>query len=119
VLLWQSYTNLGVDEKNQIDLLRVLPGGVVGLKAVVSEFHSLGVTVLFPWNHWGNTTGAIHQKKRKRRKGHALSHHSSPTLTPTLFLELCKKPSTIASLLTTISNSIGVHMCISLNKRSY
>lgn len=91
MLLWQSYTNLGVDEKNQIDLLRVLPGGVVGLKAVVSEFHSLGVTVLFPWNHWGNTTGAIHKKKRKRRKGHALSHHSSLTLTPTLFLELCKK----------------------------
>eukprot|EP00729_Bicosta_minor_P014599 gene14599-32424_t len=59
VLLWQSYTNLGVDEKNQIDLLRVLPGGLVGLKAVVSEFHSLGVTVLFPWNHWGNTTGRI------------------------------------------------------------
>ena len=27
VLLWQSYTNLGVDERNQIDLLRVLPGG--------------------------------------------------------------------------------------------
>ena len=68
MLLWQSYTNLGVDEKNQIDLLRVLPGGVVGLKAVVSEFHSLGVTVLFPWNHWGNTTGAIHQKKKKKEE---------------------------------------------------
>ena len=30
VLLWQSYTNMGVDARNQIDLLRVAPGGVAG-----------------------------------------------------------------------------------------
>lgn len=86
MLLWQSYTNLGVDEKNQIDLLRVLPGGVVGLKAVVSEFHSLGVTVLFPWNHWGNTTGAIHKKKKeKEERARSLSPlitDSYPNLVP-------------------------------------
>lgn len=59
VLLWQSYTNLGVDEKNQIDLIRVLPGGVPGVTAMVADFHALGVTVLFPWNHWGNNSGHV------------------------------------------------------------
>ena len=33
VLLWQSFTNLGIDERNQMDELRVLPGGVAGLKS--------------------------------------------------------------------------------------
>ena len=28
-----------------------------GLTAVIQDFHAAGVTVLFPWNHWGNTTG--------------------------------------------------------------
>ena len=53
VLLWQSYTNMGVDSRNQIDLLRVVPGGVSGLKQVVSRFHARNVSVLFPWNQWG------------------------------------------------------------------
>ena len=30
VMLWQSYTNLGVDNQNQIDQLRNMPGGVQG-----------------------------------------------------------------------------------------
>ena len=54
VLLWQSYTNLGVDEKNQIDLIRVTPGGVAGVKAVIAEFHAANVSVLFPWNQWAS-----------------------------------------------------------------
>ena len=59
VMLWQSYTNLGVDNRNQIDELRSMPGGIPGLTAVVRQFHQAGVTVLFPWNHWGNSTGHI------------------------------------------------------------
>ena len=59
VLLWQSYTNLGVDERNQIDELRAMPGGIKGLTEVVKQFHNLGVVVLLPWNHWGNSTGHI------------------------------------------------------------
>ena len=53
VLLWQSYTNMGVDARNQIDLLRVAPGGVAGLTKMVAEFHAANVSVLFPWNQWG------------------------------------------------------------------
>jgi hypothetical protein len=50
VLLWQSYTNMGVDARNQIDLLRVAPGGVAGLTKMIGEFHAANVSVLFPWN---------------------------------------------------------------------
>ena len=57
VLLWQSFTNLGIDERNQMDELRFMPGGVAGLRRVVAEFHAANVTVLFPWNYWANTTG--------------------------------------------------------------
>ena len=53
VLLWQSYTNMGIDARNQIDLLRVAPGGVAGLKDLVAQFHAANVSVLFPWNQWG------------------------------------------------------------------
>jgi iron(II)-dependent oxidoreductase len=54
VLLWQSYTNMGVDEKNQIDLIRVAPGGVAGVKAMIAQLHAANVSVLFPWNQWAS-----------------------------------------------------------------
>ena len=54
-----SYTNLGVDERNQMDELRAVPGGIAALTGVIRQFHASGVTVLFPWNHWGNSTGHI------------------------------------------------------------
>jgi len=54
VLLWQSYTNMGVDNRNQIDLIRVAPGGVAGVKATIAQFHARNVSVLFPWNNWAS-----------------------------------------------------------------
>ncbi len=33
VLLWPDYPNLGVDARNQIDMIHALPGGVPGVKA--------------------------------------------------------------------------------------
>ena len=57
VLLWQSYTNMGVDSRNQIDLLRCAPGGLPGLADLIDQFHSRNVSVIFPWNQWaGNYT---------------------------------------------------------------
>ena len=39
VLIWHVYPNLGVDDRNQLDLLRDLPGGVAGLRRMVQQFH--------------------------------------------------------------------------------
>lgn len=52
VLIWDTYPDLGVDNRNQFDRLRDLPGGIAGVKAMVSEFHRHGVKVLFPETPW-------------------------------------------------------------------
>ena len=56
VLIWHVYPNLGVDDRNQFDLLRDLPGGVPGLKKMVNQFHSHGVKVFFPVLAWDSGT---------------------------------------------------------------
>lgn len=56
VLIWPTYPNIGVDNRNQYDLIRDMPGGIDGIKAMVADFHSHGVRVLFPFNPWDNGT---------------------------------------------------------------
>ena len=56
VLLWHSYPNIGVDDRSQFDMLRSLPGGVPGVKALVDAFHAEGVQVILPYNPWDTGT---------------------------------------------------------------
>ena len=56
VLIWHSYPNIGIDSRNQYDLIRALPGGIPALRAVVGEFHKHGVHVLFPMMMWDQGT---------------------------------------------------------------
>eukprot|EP00935_MAST-01C_sp_MAST-1C-sp1_P000572 g572.t1 len=58
VLLWHSYTNLGADPRNQMDLLRVVPGGVEQLQNVSAQFNARGVKTLFPWNPWDRNSSS-------------------------------------------------------------
>jgi iron(II)-dependent oxidoreductase len=53
---WDSYPNLGVDERNQFDFFRSMPGGAVGLKTLVYELHAAGLRVLFSFNPWDTLT---------------------------------------------------------------
>lgn len=56
VLIWPTYPNIGVDNRNQFDLWRDMPGGVVGLRRMVAEFHRQGVRVLIPIMNWDHGT---------------------------------------------------------------
>jgi formylglycine-generating enzyme required for sulfatase activity len=56
VLLWDVYPNIGVDDRNQFDLLRDLPGGLLALKELVDDFHRHHVKVLFPILAWDSGT---------------------------------------------------------------
>jgi formylglycine-generating enzyme required for sulfatase activity len=56
VLVWHTYSNIGIDSRNQYDLFRDLPGGVEGVRQMVADFHKHNVRVLFPIMLWDQGT---------------------------------------------------------------
>ena len=52
VVLWHAYPRIGIDERNQFDFYRDMPGGIEGVKKVVNEFHQHGVHVFINYNPW-------------------------------------------------------------------
>jgi len=56
VLIWPTYPNMGIDNRNQHDLIRSMPGGVAGLKQMITDFHRRNVRVLFPMMMWDQGT---------------------------------------------------------------
>ena len=56
VLIWYVYTNIGIDDRNQTELARHLPGGIEGLKGAIRDFHRRGVKVFLPTMAWDNGT---------------------------------------------------------------
>ena len=56
VLIWSTYPNMGIDDRNQLDMVRSMPGGVAGVRKMVEDFHRHGVRVLFPMMMWDQGT---------------------------------------------------------------
>jgi len=52
ILIWPTYPNIGIDNRNQFDWIRCMPGGLNGVKQMVAQFHKHGIKVLFPYNPW-------------------------------------------------------------------
>jgi gamma-glutamyl hercynylcysteine S-oxide synthase len=56
VLIWPTYPNMGIDDRNQHDMIRSMPGGVPAVRKMVDDFHHRGVHVLFPMMMWDQGT---------------------------------------------------------------
>jgi hypothetical protein len=56
VLIWATYPNMGIDDRNQLEMVRSMPGGTEGVRKMVADFHRRGVRVLFPMMMWDQGT---------------------------------------------------------------
>ena len=56
VLVWSTYPNMGVDDRNQLQMVESMPGGIAGVRQMVQDFHKRGVRVLFPMMMWDQGT---------------------------------------------------------------
>ena len=52
VVLWHAYPRIGLDDRNQFDFYRDMPGGLTALKKVADELHSQGIKVYINYNPW-------------------------------------------------------------------
>jgi gamma-glutamyl hercynylcysteine S-oxide synthase len=52
VLIWPTYPNIGIDDRNQLDYLAGMPGGYNGVKEMIAQFHQRNVRVFFPIMIW-------------------------------------------------------------------
>lgn len=59
VLIWPTYPNIGVDDRNQFDLVSDMPGGLAGVRQMVMDFKKRGVRVFFPIMIWDRGTHDI------------------------------------------------------------
>ena len=57
-LVWPTYTNIGIDDRNTWELIRSMPGGTEGIRAVVAQLKARGVSVLWPYHPWDHSTHA-------------------------------------------------------------
>jgi formylglycine-generating enzyme required for sulfatase activity len=53
-VLWHAYPRIGLDDRNQFDFYRDMPGGLKGLRELVKGFH--GIKVFLSYNPWDTGT---------------------------------------------------------------
>lgn len=56
VVLWHAYPRIGIDERNQFDFYRDMPGGLTGVRKAVDEFHAQNIKVFVNYNPWDTST---------------------------------------------------------------
>ena len=52
LVLWHAYPIIGIDDRNQFDYYRDVPG----LASLIGEFHALGIRVFLDYNPWDTGT---------------------------------------------------------------
>lgn len=53
---WPTWPALGMDQRNQWDMYRTLPGGLKALKKVVQQAHQEGAKIMIAYNPWDEST---------------------------------------------------------------
>ena len=61
VLIWPTYPNIGIDDRNQFDLVAAMPGGIKALRQMIVDFKKRGVRVYFPIMIWDKGTRPINE----------------------------------------------------------
>ncbi len=56
VVLWHAYPRIGLDDRNQFDFYREMPGGLSGIRNVTEQMHQRGVKVYINYNPWDTGT---------------------------------------------------------------
>eukprot|EP01084_Bolivina_argentea_P190015 326654_1 len=57
ILMWATYTNLGIDDRNQFEQYYSLPGSVDKLRNIINYLHEkYNIYVLFAYNPWDTGT---------------------------------------------------------------
>ena len=56
VVLWHAYPRIGLDDRNQFDIYRDMPGGLEGLRKVSHAFHARGIKLFINYNPWDTGT---------------------------------------------------------------
>src|SRR6185437_3016986 len=75
VLLWHSYPNIGIDERNQFQMLQSLPGFPDQVIRMIEEFHLYGVDVLIPFK---STAYSVYQYQHRHQFHLFTCQHSVP-----------------------------------------
>jgi formylglycine-generating enzyme required for sulfatase activity len=55
-MIWPTWPRLGLDQRNQWDMYRDLPGGLSGLRRQAAFAHSRGVRYFIAYNPWDQST---------------------------------------------------------------
>jgi formylglycine-generating enzyme required for sulfatase activity len=56
LVLWHAYPRIGVDDRNQFDFYRDMPGGLKGLRKTVERIRRSGTRVYIDYNPWDTGT---------------------------------------------------------------
>ena len=56
VLVWPMYPNMGIDDRNQLDMIRALPRGLAGVREMIADFHQHKVRVFLTKMMWDQGT---------------------------------------------------------------
>lgn len=56
VCLWPTWPTLGMDQRNQFDMYRSLPGGLAGIRALADTLRKMGTRFFVAYNPWDAST---------------------------------------------------------------